>query len=96
MSLKRFQHGISERATRATKKPKCCSQDHSFSPINNPGTVLEILAVPEYFGTTFIHLLIKIKTSGFWWAVLIGELENQYFLFSQKEDKNYTEILRNC
>ena len=51
----------SEREARATKNPKSCSQDHSFSPINNPGTVLEISAIPEYFGLTFTRLLRKLK-----------------------------------
>ena len=82
MNLKRFPHDISERAARATKNPKCCSQDHSFSPINNPGTVLEIPAVPEYFGITFTRLLRKLKKCGFWWAfVLFDDHENHRFLF---------------
>ena len=97
MNLKRFPHDISERAARATKKPKSCSQDHSFIPIINPRTVLEISAVPDYFCTTFIRLLRKIKNGDFWWALsLFDDHENHYFLFSQKADKSYTEILRNC
>ena len=61
MNLKRLPQDRSERAARATKKPKCYSQDHNFSPINNPGTVLEMSAVLECFGTTFTCVLRKIK-----------------------------------
>ena len=87
----------SEREARATKNPKSCSQDHSFSPINNPGTVLKMSAVLECFGTTFTSVLRKIKNSGFWWAfVLFDDHENHFFLFSQKADANCTEILRTC
>ena len=38
----------------------------------------------------------KQKNGGFWWAsALFDDHENHYFLFSQKADKSYTEILRN-
>ena len=52
---------MSERAACAAKKPNFCSHDHSFSSINSPETVLEISAVPEYFGIHFSLVLRKIK-----------------------------------
>ena len=56
---------MSELAFQETKKPKIGSHDHSFSPIKNPGIVLEISAVAEYFGTLSKTLLRKIKKSVF-------------------------------
>ena len=56
---------MSELAFQETKKPKISSHDHSFSPIKNPGIVLEISAVAEYFGTIFNTLLGKKKKSVF-------------------------------
>ena len=95
--LWRFLRGMSERAARAAKKPELLLHDHSFSSINNPETVLEISAVPEYFGTIYISVSRKIK------KVFHDRKKGQnvgrktiLFYFSQHADKNYIEILRNC
>ena len=59
--LWRFPRGMSEWGTRGPEKPNFFSHGPSFSSINNPETVLEMSAVPEYVGIIFIRLLRKIK-----------------------------------
>ena len=54
-----------ERALCAARKPNIRSHDHSFRPIINSNTVLEISVAHEYVGIIFIPFLRNIKNSDF-------------------------------